>query len=61
MGVQIDPKTQLPVPNREVETKIERWVDFKFEETGHSALPFLKESVDRVEALIEAIYSELGS
>ena len=61
MGVPIDPKTQLPIPNREVETRIERWVDFKFAATGQSVLPFLKESVDRVETLVETIYGELGS
>jgi len=61
MGVPIDPKTQLPVPNREVETKVERWVDFSFAETGHSVLPFLKESVDKVESIVGDLYDELGS
>ena len=61
MGVPIDPKTQLPVPNSEVETKLERWVDFSFAETGHSVLPFLKESVDKVESIVSDIYDELVS
>jgi len=49
MGVPIDPRTQLPVPNRRVKTDIAIWVDFKFRENGKSVLPFVEKSIDSVE------------
>ena len=55
MGVPIDPKTQLPVPNKEVTTTITTWVDFKFKEGGQSVLPFLEKSIARVEELYRAL------
>ncbi len=55
MGVPIDPKTQLPVPNKEVTTTITTWVDFKFKEGGQSVLPFLEKSIARVEELYHAL------
>jgi hypothetical protein len=56
MGVPVDPKTQLPVPNNQVTTTITTWVDFKFKESGQSVLPFIEKSIARVEEL----YSALG-
>lgn len=43
MGVPIDPRTQLPVPNDVVKTNITTWVDFKFREGGQSVLPFYRD------------------
>jgi len=55
MGVPIDPRTQLPVPNNRVQTTITTWVDFKFSEIGESALPFVEKSLDAVEAICREI------
>jgi hypothetical protein len=55
MGVPIDPRTQLPVPNNIVKTDITIWVDFKFREGGQSVLPFLEKSITRVESTYQAI------
>ena len=59
MGVPIDPKTQLPVPNTITETKVEIWVDFKFVDNGESVIPFLTKSIDKVEALCKSIQTSL--
>lgn len=56
MGVPIDPRTQLPVPNNRVQTTVTTWVDFRFAEINESALPFIERSVKAV----EAIYSEIS-
>lgn len=55
MGVPIDPRTQLPVPNNTVKTEITIWVDFRFREGGQSVLPFITTSIDRVENTYKAI------
>jgi len=55
MGVPIDPRTQLPVPNNQVTTNITIWVDFKFKEGGQSVLPFIEKSTARVEELYRAL------
>jgi hypothetical protein len=55
MGVPIDPRTQLPVPNNAVTTAVTVWVDFKFREGGQSVLPFIETSIDRVEKAYQAI------
>jgi len=55
MGVPIDPKTQLPIPNPSVKTEIVTWVDFRFRENNKSALQFVEGSINSV----EKIYSEL--
>ena len=41
LGVPVDPRTQMPVPDPSVKVKREVWVDFRFETTGASVLPFL--------------------
>ena len=51
MGVPIDPRTQLPVPNNSVKTEIIVWVDFKFQSNDQSVLPFIEMSIDRVESV----------
>lgn len=55
MGVPIDPRSQLPVPNRLVTTSVAVWVDFKFRENGLSVVPFVETSIDRVESAYRAI------
>jgi hypothetical protein len=55
MGVPIDPRTQLPIPNNRVQTTVTTWVDFRFAEIDESAFPFIERSVKAV----EAIYSEI--
>jgi hypothetical protein len=50
MGVPIDPRTQLPVPNNQVQTKITTWVDFRFVDVDQSVLPFLETCINNVEA-----------
>jgi hypothetical protein len=55
MGVPIDPRTQLPVPNNQVTTTITTWVDFRFREGGQSVLPFIDKSIAKVEAVYVAL------
>lgn len=59
LGVPIDPKTQLPIPNTTTETTIEVWVDFKFADNGESVLPYLKMAIDKVDDLCQAIQNHL--
>lgn len=61
MGVPIDPRTQLPVPNNQVKTEITIWVDFKFKDNGLSVIPFIQESIKRVAALHEQISKHISS
>ncbi|MBI3896518.1 MAG: hypothetical protein HY313_11370 [Acidobacteria bacterium] len=55
MGVPIDPRTQMPVPNDMVRTEVTIWIDFKFKANGQSVLPFIEKSIESV----EHIYTEL--
>lgn len=49
MGVPVDQRTQLPVPNNIVKTEIITWVDFKFDSMDVSALWLLKESLRQIQ------------
>jgi hypothetical protein len=49
MGVPIDPRTQMPVPNNVARTEVVIWVDFRFKENGVSVLPFIETSLKKVE------------
>lgn len=51
MGVPIDPRTQMPVPNRETATTVTTWVDFRFAENDQLVLPFLETSIRHVDQL----------
>jgi hypothetical protein len=51
MGVPIDPKTQLPIPNNQVKTEITIWVDFKFKENGESVVLFIRQSIENIEKI----------
>ncbi|HCE92366.1 MAG: hypothetical protein A2Z90_17475 [Burkholderiales bacterium GWA2_64_37] len=55
MGVPIDPRTQMPMPNRETTTTVTTWVDFRFAENGQSVLPFLDTSIQHVEQLFNSL------
>lgn len=59
MGVPIDPRTQLPVPNNQVKTEITNWVDFKFKENGLSALPFVEDSIRQVQRIFDEFKNHL--
>jgi hypothetical protein len=56
MGVPIDPKTQMPVPNTVAKTEVVTWVDFRFKEIDQSVLPFVEASINK----IEQISTDLG-
>jgi len=51
VGVPIDPRTQMPVPNNVAKTEITVWVDFKFAEINQSALPFIEKSINKIKKL----------
>jgi len=51
MGVPIDPRTQLPVPNDVVKTDVVTWVDFRFAEIDQPVLPFVEASLQHVTKL----------
>lgn len=55
MGVPIDPATQMPVPNNVVETKIENWVSFLFEDSDVNVLGLCKKSVEDGEKIVKKI------
>jgi hypothetical protein len=69
MGVPIDPRTQLPVPNNIVRTERIVWVDFLFDQSvapeelpaGLSALPFLKELLDKIAVILKEVEGALES
>jgi hypothetical protein len=61
MGVPIDSRNQLPVPNKQVNTEITIWVDFKFKDNGVSVIPFIRESIRRVGALHEQVSKHISS
>jgi hypothetical protein len=53
MGVPVDPRTQMPVPNSVLQTNIVIWVDFRFKETNESVLPFIDQSLRKVEKIFQ--------
>lgn len=59
MGVPIDPQTQMPIANTTTDTKVEIWVDFRFQDNNESVIPFLDKSVDRVESICSTIQNYL--
>jgi hypothetical protein len=59
MGVPIDPRTQLPVPNDQVKTDIVIWVDFRFKVNGLSALPFIEQSLKKVEQVFRELQKHI--
>jgi hypothetical protein len=51
MGVPIDPRTQMPVPNTVAKTKVTIWIDFRFKEIGQPVIPFIQTSLQNVEKI----------
>ncbi len=67
MGVPIDPRTQLPVPNNIIKTERIIWIDFVFDSSvaptdlpdNLSALPFLKEIFGSITTVISEVEQTL--
>ena len=59
MGVPIDPRTQMPVPNNTTTTTIITWVDFKFDGINVSVIGLLKQTLNEVSRISEEIITEL--
>ncbi len=59
MGVPIDPRTQMPIPNNLVKTEKIIWVSFEFDHAdlpkGISVLPFLKDCFIKITRAISEI------
>lgn len=55
MGVPIDPRTQMPIPNTITTTEVTIWVDFKFDRIDVSALWLLKESLTRIKEIVTCV------
>jgi hypothetical protein len=55
MGVPIDPRTQMPVPNNVARTEVVTWIDFRFKEIDQPVLGFVEVSVAKVEALFASL------
>lgn len=55
VGVPIDPKTQMPVPNAVAKTEVVIWVDFRFKEIDQSVLPFVETSIKNVDKVFQAL------
>ena len=55
MGVPIDPRTQLPVPNNLVKTQVIVWVDFRFKELDLPVLSFTEQSIKQVGKLFQQL------
>ena len=55
VGVPIDPKTQMPVPNTVAKTEVVIWVDFRFKEIDQSVLPFVETSIKNVDNVFQAL------
>jgi len=53
IGVQIDPHTQLPIPNNITTTQVTIWVDFRFAENNQPVLPFIEASIKHVKRLFD--------
>lgn len=64
MGVPIDHCTQLPIANDIIKTEVITWVSFRFDNTDFpsipgsiSVLPFLEDSLKRVQCIIKSLES----
>jgi hypothetical protein len=59
MGVPIDPRTQMPIPNTVATTDVVIWVDFRFKEIDQSVLPFLDASLRSVNDLFAKLRANI--
>jgi hypothetical protein len=55
MGVPIDPKSQMPVPNTDTKTEVVIWIDFRFHEIDESVLSFIDASIANVDKLFRSL------
>lgn len=55
VGVPIDPRTQMPVPNTVAKTEVVIWIDFRFQEIDQSVLPFVEGSIQKVDKVFRAL------
>lgn len=63
MGVPIDPRTQMPVPNNVLKTEKITWINFVFDNSvspeilpnNISALPFLKMCFEKISSMIKEL------
>jgi hypothetical protein len=51
VGVPIDPRTQMPVPNTVAKTEVVIWIDFRFQEIDQPVIPFIEASIQKVNKL----------
>lgn len=59
MGVPIDPRTQMPVPNNTTTTTVITWIDFKFDGIDVSVIGLLRKTLNEVTRISEEIITEL--
>lgn len=55
VGVPIDSKTQMPVPNTVAKTEVVTWVDFRFKEIDEPVLRFVEYSIQSVDKLFQIL------
>jgi hypothetical protein len=55
MGVPIDPRTQMPMPNNLVQTNVVTWVDFRFVEVDEPVLGFVDLSLKNITKLFNVL------
>ena len=53
MGVPIDPRTQMPVPNTGTKTEVVTWVDFRFKEIDQPVMAFVESSLKKLAKLFQ--------
>jgi len=59
MGVPIDPRTQMPVPNETTTTQVTIWVDFKFDGINVSAHGLLRQTLSGIENIVDNVTNKL--
>jgi hypothetical protein len=59
MGVPIDPRTQMPVPNDTTKTEVVIWVDFRFQDIDQPVLPFVEQSLRNVEKMYRDLLARI--
>lgn len=55
MGVPIDPRTQMPIPNKQVNTLVTIWINFLFTENNESVLPFIEKSINKIDDICKEV------
>lgn len=55
MGVPIDPRSQMPIPNNLAQTNLVIWVDFRFAEVDEPVLGFVDASVKNITKLFHTL------